>query len=246
MAEVTVSSTWKSAQPRPVNTLVDKVCDLYGLTGDDEAKKQALDCLDDTVKELNMQVWEFNIVTATGLAITADQRYITLPTLFYKEKLAYLVGSDNSVPYGPLGYLDWASFERLYSKTVGSPSPGVPRVYSVKNQAREGLLYFGPTPSSSDNTLTLQYYRRIEVPSQNDQLVVPEEVESVLLYGARRRFAELIEGPDASAVVQLYQLYQQSFDKLQAMDRRHPDELTRFRLYGHARQEANNTIFVRI
>jgi hypothetical protein len=248
MAEVTISSTWKSAQPVATNTLVAKVADLYGLSGDDEASQQALDCLDEVVKELNMHLWEFNIVTTSGLTVVANTRSITLPTLFYKEKIGYLVSSDGSKD-SPLVYVDWATFERLYASEDHPVSPDTPRAYSVKNQHREGLVYLGPTPdagTAADKTLTLQYYRRIEIPSQAQQLVVPEEVENVILYGAKKRFAIMIEGPDSPSVARLHLLETDVLEKLQAIDRRHPDEATRFRLYPYASQPARGDLFIRI
>lgn len=232
MAEVSVSSTWSSAYPVDSGKLVAKVARLYGLAEDADAKALALDFLDDAVKELNTRLFEFNVVSQTGIAMTANQSYVQLAVPFFKEKMAFLVKVSDSKPSYPLRFIDWPAFQRLY----GNPSEAsdVPAVYSIRNMQEEGRVYLAPTPASSvatDYTLTLEYYRRIPLPSEQDQLTVFQEAENAIVFGGQMRFAQHIAGPDSPDVGTLKALATEAEMRLKSLDRRHPDELTRFRLY---------------
>lgn len=246
MSELTVSSTWSSAQPVDSQRLITKVARLYGLSDDEDAQAIAKDALDDTVKELNGYLYEFNIVTATGLTLTDAQSHIQLAVPFFKEKMAYLVRTGDGKPLTPLTYLDWAAFNRLYG--TNTTNGDIPQVYSARNMQEEGRLYFGPTPNddaATNYTLSLEYYRRISLVSETPQLTIFQEAENALLYGAQMRFAYHISGPSSPDVGVFKALFNEALASLRSLDRRHPDEATRFRLpqegvyarrYGASRQ----------
>ncbi len=241
---IIVPSSWSTAQPSSTEDLIKKVLRPYGgNTSDDELKSLAKDALDETVKEMNTHLYEFNKVTATDLDIVDGTQDILMPTTFYRESFAYLVDKDNNEE-PPLVFIDPVNFQRLYGN---SPSnKGWPIAYTIRNIHNDGKLSLGPTPDStvastrSGTTLTggralyVEYYRRIPLPSENAQLTIPQEVEVPLLYGAQKRLSIDIAGPGNPDWATFQTLEDRSLEKLQAVDRRHPDEATRFRLYDRA------------
>lgn len=230
MSTVVVSGTWEAAQPSSTAKLKSKVAKLYGLEGDADAEQTALDALDDSVKELNTSLYDFMLITQTGITLTAGEDEYELASNFFKEKNAFLVESDGT-QRNTLVYLDYSAYRRLWGDL--STSKSEPQVYSALNTQADGKIYLAPTPSdtvASSFTLSISYYRRIPLPSAVGTLNVPQELESVLLYGAYKRMAYAIQGafhPDADK----YEALQDKWlEKIKAQDRRHPDEHTRFRM----------------
>lgn len=232
---IVLSDSWKTAQPSKTSKLVDKVVRLYGLTDDDEAKAMALDFLDETIIEMNTHMYEFNLVQVTGITLVEGQAEYTLPTQFYREKLAYLKDSDGNTGE-PMYYIDWPTFMRLYGKQPDTNA--FPQAYSIRNVQNDGKVSLAPSPdgrSASDYTLTVDYYRRIPLASEVEVLTVPQEVEVTLLYGAKKRFAMEVRGADQPDWQTFDELETKTLDRLKTADRRHPDEVTRFRLYDGRR-----------
>jgi len=178
---------------------------------------------------------------------------VQLAAGFYKEKLAYLVKTSDSSSSTPLQFVDWPTFRRLYS-----PDPDVPTdrpiAYSVQNIEGEGRVYLGPSPSSStatDYTLTVEYYRRIPLLSETEQLVVPQEIENALLYGAQKRMAYHIAGPDAPDVGTFHGLEDVAITRLMEIDRKRPDGGMRFRIVDNMRGRrgggpVDGSIYIRV
>jgi len=229
---IVTNDTWNTAKPSPTNKLVSKVVTLYGLDGDVDAEQRALEFLDETIMEMNTHLYEFNIVKATGITLTGDVSTAALPDAFYKEKMAFLVRISTSEEADPLVYLDWATFRRLYGENPRAGKSDFPVAYSAKNVHADGLVSLGPQPNAgtaSDFTLTIEYYKRIPLASEASHIDLPQEVENAIIYGAKKRLAVYIDGAQAGAGFELWE--RQALEKLKAVDRRHPDEATRFRLY---------------
>ncbi len=246
-----VSDVWAAPNVSDRNTLVKKVVRIYGLEGNDEAKSIALDNLDDEIKEINKELWEFNIVSTSAIPVVEKDEDYTLPTLFYREKLAYFEETSTGNRGEPMVYMDWVSFRRLYGSYDKSFTDR-PRAYSVKNSQREGLVYLGQRPDADtqDNfTLYMDYYRRIPLLSTTAQLEIPQEVENMLLYGAQMRFARDIVGVSHPDVNTYKALHDDAKTQLAEIDRRHPDEVTRFRMndrFSGQGRYRRNQVYVRI
>ncbi len=250
MSTVVVAGSWSTARPSSSSKLKEKVAKLYGLDGDVEAEQLALDALDDSVKELNTNLYDFMLTMQTGIALSANEDEVTLASSFFKEKLAFLV--NNGVQRSPLAYLDLATYRRLWGDMTRSS--GEPEVYSSLNTHADGKIYLAPTPSASiaaDYTLSVTYYRRVPLPSASGTLDIPQEVESAILYGAYKRMAMGIQGGGSPDVARYELLQDKWLDKCQAQDRRHPDEMTRFRIvdrYSRRRGDsaAAGTVYIKL
>ncbi len=230
MSTVVVASSWSTALPSSTAKLKAKVAKLYGLDGDSDAEQISLDALDDSVKEINTGLHDFMLISQTGITLTENEDEYVLASNFFKEKLAFLVDSDGN-QRDPLSYLDLSVYRRLWGDTVRAGAQ--PAVYSALNTHADGKIYIAPKPDASiatEFTLTVVYHRRIPLPSAVGTLDIPQEVESAILYGAYKRMALSIQGA-AHPDVTRYELLQDKWiDKMQGQDRRHPDELTRFRM----------------
>lgn len=235
---IVVNDTWSSSRPVDCNELIKKVARRYGGQNDDEMKNIAKDCIDETIKDLNKDLYEFNIIRQSNITITADQSYVNIISGFFKPKNANLIRTSDNYEEYPLSYIDWASYKRMYSEDSSYTSR--PVVYTSKNLHGEGRLYLGPTPDSStanNYTLRVDYYKRIPLCSEVDSLDIFQEAENAILNGALRRFAEHITGPDSNDTRYYATLYLNDQDELKAIDRRQPDEMTRFRIVDHYRQK---------
>ena len=250
MSTVVVGGSWTTAQPSSSTKLRSKVAKLYGLEGDSDAEQLALDALDDSVKEMNTGLYDFMLTTQTGIVLTADEDEYELAVSFFKEKLAFLVNSSGN-QRDPLTYLDLSVYRRLWGDQVLTNAE--PEVYSAQNTHVDGKIYLAPKPSGStatDYTLSVTYYRRIPLPSETSTLDIPQEAESAILYGAYKRMALAIQGGYHPDVGRFEMLQDKWINKLQAQDRRHPDEMTRFRMVDRRNQvrglRAAGTIYIKI
>lgn len=248
MSVVVVPGSWSAPTPSSTVRLKEKVARLYGLNGDSKAESEALDFLDETVMELNTRLFEFMLIRETGITLTADTQEYTLTSNFFKEKSAFLVKSDG-VQQRPLTYLDWATYRRLYGEQLTNSN--TPDVYSAFNTHTNGQVSLAPAPSAgdaSDYTLSVEYYRRIPLPSEVSELDIPQEVENAILYGAYKKMAIHIQGAYHPDVATFEALFDKAIDNLQAQDRRHPDEKTRFRLVDRrgGGRIGRGTIYIKI
>ena len=250
MSTIVVSSSWAAAKPSATAKLKNKVARLYGLDGDAVAEQQALDALDDSVKEMNTGLYEFMLITQSGITLTAGDDEYVLASSFFKEKFAYLVNGAGR-QQSPLTYLDSATYRRLWGDMNVEASE--PEVYSAFNSHADGKINLAPKPSSGlagNYTLTVAYYRRIPLPSTVGTLDIPQEAENAILYGAYKQMAITVQGAFHPDVAKFEELQDKWIDKLQAQDRRHPDEVTRFRMVDRRNNvrgaRATGTIYIKI
>lgn len=232
-----VVTSWTGTSTSTHNTLVNKVASLYGIEVgyDSELGQRALEWLDDSVRDLNMGLYEFNKVSQTGIVLTAAQQYVAAATEIYRPYIAYLVRTSDSMAHGPLTGMDWPDFKRNYPDAVNTSQP---ISYATFNYESEGRVYLGPTPdtdTANGFTLSIDYYRRIPKVSDvagGDALNVPEEVEVPLLYGAYKRAAMHFGQPNDVAMYE--SLWFKSLDRLKNIDRKQPSNQHRFRLVDTA------------
>jgi hypothetical protein len=218
---------------------VAKVAATYGWTDDDELEARVLSFLDDTVKDMNSHLYEFMRVGEAGIGLEDGINNYLMSAQVHKESAAFLVATSN-VAEQPLVYLPWVHFQRMY--TSETDVTGTPHTYTMFNFHHDGRVYLYPTPeaeTATDFTLSLQYYRRIPLVSQQDPLDVPQEVETALVYGAQKRFAIHLYGAGHPDVATFASLEEQALKRLQNIDARHPDALLRFRLIDHLTHRNN-------
>ena len=238
--------------------LVSRVAELYGIDSavDTEIATVALNLLDETVKEMNSHLYEFNKVVKASATMVAGTQTIDLSAttpIIYKESMAYLVETATSRREDVLQYVIYEEFIRHYgADTTG----GTPTLYTFRNLAYTTVVSLWPIPDvgiASTHTLTLEYYRRIPLISSvaaGTSIDVPAEVETALMYGAMKRMAIHMKGaahPDVSA---FSALESNALEKLRMIDRGHPDAPRRFRLFGEHSQnkisKESNVVYIRI
>jgi len=246
---------WEQEKVSDQSALVDRVVNVYGIdrTSDTEMAGVALDLLDETVKEMNSHLYEFNKMVESNLTITADANTIVLRNGVYRESIARMIYTPDSTQELLLMYLPYVQYQDAYgsSRYIGS---GIPVVYSFRNVERDGTLYLGPTPDSgaaTDYTLTVEYYRRIPlVSSVTAALDIPPEVEPALVYGAQKRLAIHLYGPGHPDVAAFQGLEMRALQQLKAVDKRHPDTNKRFKLadrrFAGKRNPLRGQLFIRI
>jgi hypothetical protein len=174
-------------------------------------------------------------VVVTGLVMVASTETVGLPTTFYRESLAFLVRTSDSSTRGLLTYIPYAQFQAMFNLplSIGYPSTGTPTNYSIFNIHNDGKVSLRPIPdaaTASDSTLTVHYYRRTPLVSEQDPLLVPQEVEVSLMYGAQKRMATHLKGAADPDVRALDAMESRALERLKAVDKRHPDERARFKL----------------
>lgn len=223
-----VVDSWGGAVPSTRNQLMAKVARMYGYDlGDPEVAEVVLEALDDSVNELNTNLFEFNKVIETDIPLVAGENTIDLSAPFYRESLAYLVNTTDTNNQAPLNYYPWVQFQRWFGDKAQT---GAPSRYSVFNADLDGKLYLHTTPdaaTASSTTLTIEYYKRVPLISSvalGKSISVPREIENALVYGAQKRYAIHTMGPGDKDVAALEALETKALDKLRRVDRLHPDE----------------------
>lgn len=240
------------------SALVSRVAELYGIDSavDTDIATVALNLLDETVKEMNAHLYEFNKMTKVSVSLVAGTQTVDLSAttpVIYKESLAYLVETATSQRQDPLQYIVYEDFIKQFGKDY---STGTPSAYTFRNQALTTLLSFWPIPDATAATrftLTLEYYRRIPLISSvavGSSIDVPAEVETALMYGAMKRMAIHMKGASHPDVMSFDALESKALEKLRNMERLHPDAPRRFRLFGQhsstmMTKEAN-VVYIRV
>lgn len=226
-----VVSSWTGSLPSTKAQLREKVCNLYGYDGgEQDLAAKALQWLDESVVDLNMNVWESMRVVEQGIPLVAGQGWVLLTSQVFKESQVYLVHNTDG-DQKPLPVLPWVPFKRLYSATN---LDGTPQVCSIFNGERDGRLYFDRLPEAgdvSDYTLAVEYYQRlpkISTLGDSDSPEIPAEFENVLLYGAYKRAAMYFG--NAQDVGNYAMLEREALERLKRIDSMQPDSDRRFRL----------------
>jgi len=259
---------WPEAgrHPQSQGALKDAVLRVYGIdaTQDDELDAIAADLLDQTIKDMNSHLYEFNkmeLLLAANLVVDQADYPIDstapgpgLPAtimLPYKESLTYLKDTSNSTRIY-LSYLPWIRFSEQLSGRFGTTT-GIPATYSFRNLEIDGIMTLYPTPSVTNYSLNFEFYRRIPLLAElgvddDATIMVPEEVETPLIYGACKRLAIHLIGAAHPDVAAFAALEKTSLEELKAVDKRHPDQLQRFRLVDRLNrgQIARNSLFLKI
>lgn len=232
--------------------LVRRVTENFGNTTDQELNDVALSLLDETIKEMNSHLYEFNKVHQTGITLSDGVESYTLNSQFFREVNAILIRGSDSLQRFPLTYLPYPEYEKRYAaSSVFQYNRGEPLVYTMYNWHLEGIVRIRPVPSgsfASDFALQVNYYRRIPLASASDPLPVPQELEPALIYGAQKRMAIHLNGAADPDVAAYSALERSAIDKLEQLDRRHPDEQARFRVVDNYNQRTypQNILYIKI
>jgi hypothetical protein len=245
---------WAQATLSSQSDLINKVAQVYGIDKDSDTElgTVVLGLLDDTVRNMNSHLYEFNKIVQDNIPITVNERDVNLNVGVYKESLGYLVRtSDNTKIL--LVYLPYVHFMDQWEANLFGDA-GISSAYTFRNVERDGIVSLGPAPNNAtatDYTLTLEYYRRIPLPSEQTEGVdVPPEVETALIYGSQKRLAIHLHGPGHPDVGAFHRLEAEALSALKAVDKRHPDEQKRFRLVDHSykgkRRLNDGSIYIRI
>ncbi len=245
---------------------------VYGIdqVQDNELKLVAESLIDQTIKDMNSHLYEFNKFTETGITLVSEQNDYVLtntdlgvgggsppvaatPVIPYKEVIAYLIKTDDSSRQF-LTYIPWVRF----SERLGHPlfnNTDIPTIYSWRNVETDGTVTVHPAPGTSvanDYTLTIEFYRRIPLYSEvqdGETIMVPEEVEVPLVYGSCKRLAIHLLGAAHPDVAAFNQLEKTSLEELKAVDKRHPDQQQRFVLSDNikrGRLSGRRSLFIRV
>lgn len=251
MSIVVVDALWSQATPVSRASMIERVTRTYGMSGEADLEAMAGSFLDEAVDDLNSFLWEFTKVKETGVAMTANQEYVALTSTFYKESAAYLVYAPTNDPNPALTYLPWIHFERVRSDLI---QWGMPDKYSLFNVEAEGRVYLMPAPDSNtaaNYTLTIEYYQRINRPSEQDPLHAPREIANTIVYGAQKRLASVVFGAGHQDVGAFATMEEMALERLRTIDRRHPDEQSRFRTVDSAtsriyKRKERGSVYIRI
>lgn len=221
-------------------TLVSRAMSTYGIDTDSELQTVVEGLLDDTIRDHNSHLYEFNKRVQTGIVLTGGTATYELAAATYKESLAYLVKTSDSTKQGPLVYLPYIRFRETYGDGAYITT-GVPTVYTFRNLNNDGLVTLGAAPNTAtaaNYTLTVEYYRRIPLASVEDPIEGFPELATPLLYGLMKRLAIHLYGPAHGDVSAFAGLEQEALGKVKSIDKRHPDQQMRFRLVDHVRRQS--------
>ncbi len=247
------SSTHSSKVPSARQELITKVVQVYGAPDDAELRGVAQGFLDDTIKEMNSHLYEFSKKKLTGVVLTENVQEYTLNDDVYKEHLAYIHHTVDDKNEAPMIHLPHAHFMDQWGEESRNAAQ-VPVVYTFRNLHGDCNILLAPAPAATiadEYTLTVEYYRRIPLVSEDSQLDVPPEVQTALVYGAQKRMAIHIHADAAHrSVAALHLLEGDALRKLKAIDIHHPDTQKRFRLVDHSFRARKNfqrgEVYIRI
>jgi hypothetical protein len=234
--------------PSSKNDLIAKVCALYGFsTEDPDLTLRAVEWLDDSIKDLNHNVWENTKVIETDITMTSAQQWVLLATTYYKESQAYLEHNTTG-DQSPMKFLPWVHFKRYYPST-DTTQPGVPSIYTIFNDQREGKIYLYPIPDSgtiANYKLSVEYYQRLPLISTlggGESPEIPEEFENVILYGAYKRAAMHLG--NSKDITMYSNLEREALERMKQIDSMRPDADRRFRLMdgGYSTNWSANRIY---
>ena len=194
---------------------------------------RVLEFLDDCIRDLNTYPWESS-KTSESYTLTANQQYVTVNTLFFKDSQAFLTSATQGNT-APLRSLPYIQFKRLYPETnVTTNLVGFPSIYTIFNYEKTRRMLFDVAPDTStatNYTLVLEYYKRLPLISSVSGINsadIPDYFENTIVYGAFKRMCAHVG--DAQGVSMYSSLEREALERLQRIDVMHPDADRRFRL----------------
>lgn len=189
------------------------------MESDPSALQAAKDCISESVDEWNRRHnWRFLQIVAPDITVVGGTQTYDLPSTFKRPYDAYLV--TNKVK------LKFTTRQMWDSLAPGDTSNSTPIAYSLFNVGTTGKIELLPIPASAD-TLVVRYYRDIQTPSSDgDVLDVPKRYEGALIAMARGILASLKNADDKA--VMWTQRGEAGYKQAKADDIRIPDEVLSF------------------
>jgi len=165
------------------DTAYQQVARVLGNKSDSDLQDEAKDAIKAVIDDLNSE-WDFEFnLTTTTVTLVADTKTYSVGTSKDLKKIFNIYSQTNN---WSLHYIN----QRLWDRVVAdSDSSGTVIGYNLINQTlgaseekKLSLLY---TPSAAD-TLTVWYYRLIDTPSaDSDLLDVPQAYQRYIIYAAK-------------------------------------------------------------
>jgi hypothetical protein len=199
-------------------TAIRRIAGSVSMRGQPDAQGAAREALTETLQDWDSRRdWRFTQVVAPDINIVPGDTTVTLPTLFKKPYVAYLVNNKT-----PLFYLERANWHRALP---GYTSQSIPKWYTMFNEASTGTADIFPTCGITD-TLVMLYYRPMTYEDGDPQFLdIPRRWEGYILHGAK---ALLTLGKGNQKVDRYFTLYEAGIKKAKEDDMRIPDQFVSF------------------
>lgn len=183
-----------------------------------EIQGVAGDGINDAIRRMNSRPWEFNL-DSVEITWVADQKEYNIEGDLKLPRHLELLDS-NDVARRRLQFLPAKTFMSVFIDRTGSADP---RAYTILNPRNHGQLTLDRAPTTgwiaNYPKARLWFYRYINVLSgDSDVLLVPNDVERVILWGAKEYVAELYGNTQQVEIARRH--FQESFRELIKQHRR--------------------------
>lgn len=195
------------------------VAAYFGMDQDFSKVALAGQAVKEIIDQLNMrQVWVFNLVTSPEFNTSAGTTEYNLPTDFWK---VYNARKSSDIDY-QIDVVRQRQFDQIFVSQRNIN--GFPFVMVIKNTFRDGKVRLFPTPDAG-YTFNIKYFKLIGKPTADtDFLDLPQPYQIVPQYGAKSRFAALVNQP--SLMTYWQNLYDKAYGEMKANDEDMGDENT--------------------
>jgi hypothetical protein len=200
------------------STLKTEVARYVKAPSSTEVTGVAGDGINDAIRRLNSRVWEFNL-DSVEITWVADQKEYDIEGDLKLPRHMELLNSSN-VAERRLAFIPLKHFISVFRDRTGASDP---RAYTIINPRNHGQITLDRAPSASWISIypkaRLWFYRYINVLSADgDVLLVPNDVERVILWGAKEYIAEMYGNIQQVEVARRH--FHESFEELKKQHRR--------------------------
>jgi hypothetical protein len=218
---VATASPTPSAGDDSYGSMKRQIAAIAGRQRDPKGLDLAGSFICDRIDDLNrMQVWDFNIVTSPDITTSVGVATYAIPGDFWK---IYNTRKTDVIDF-QLSTMRQRTFDTMF--VAQRNIQGYPYILVIKNTFRGGTVTLFPTPSGA-YTISLNYYKLIAKPSQDDDVLdIPQPYQGAVKYHAMMRMAAL--AGDQVSLGMYRELANAAYAQMNRSDDDIPDENLRF------------------
>ena len=198
------------------------------------------------IDDINMRgLFNFARKAASDTNLVDGQSTYSLPSDFFAADVLQLINTDGDVEH-KLEHREWQRFNADYEK---QDDTGRPKIWTSRSSFVDGNIIVYPEPDSSAATnwdLRLIYYRRIERPSGDEDIIVaPRELSHVLCLYGEYFVLERHDRNNEQKIQRKLAEYRGALGAFKGVDNREPDGRAQFRI-APDNEAVDTTLYIKV
>lgn len=173
---------------QPVDDMINKVVSLIGQPDDPDARALAIQALDEAAGKINLRGIYLLGLKEFEFQFVANQQTYPLPPDWGWSYGTPRLQDDSLTPPYVKQLINWVTWDQFWVGQINRVIlPGIPYIFSVRSETRDGNLYTWPIPTAELETLTVHvpYITRVQRVSETTELYLTDELRTTLVSGGK-------------------------------------------------------------